>query len=64
MTQAEVARLAGLPRLKVIQVERGDPNVSLKAYAAIAKALGAELTLAPTKRPTLEEAREFFSSDD
>lgn len=64
MTQAEVARLAGLPRLKVIQVEQGDSRVAIKAYAAIAKALGAELTLAPSRRPTLEEAREYFADGD
>jgi transcriptional regulator with XRE-family HTH domain len=64
MTQAEVARLANVPRLKVIQVERGDPSVSMKAYAAIARALGAELTLTPSRRPTLEEARAFFSDGE
>jgi len=64
LTQAEVARLADVPRLKVIQVERGDVGVSIKAYAAIAKALGAELTLRPAARPTLEEAREYFSRDE
>ncbi|GLQ52379.1 hypothetical protein GCM10010872_38280 [Dyella flava] len=64
MTQAKVAQLANVPRLKVIQVERGDPSVSMKAYAAIAKALGAELTLTPSRRPTLEEARAFFAYNE
>lgn len=61
LTQAAVAELAHVPRLKVIQVERGDPAVSIRHYAAIAHALGAELTLAPSRRPTLEEATEFFA---
>jgi HTH-type transcriptional regulator / antitoxin HipB len=64
MTQAQVAQLANVSRLKVIQVERGDPCVSMKAYACIAKALGAELALTPSMRPTLEEARAFFAGSE
>lgn len=61
LTQAAVAELARLPRLKVIQVERGDPRVSVDAYAGIARAVGGELGLVPFSRPTLEEARELFT---
>lgn len=64
LTQADLARLAGVTRLKVIQAERGDPSVSVRAYAAIAQALGAELTLSPRRRPTLEEAKEFFGDGE
>jgi len=61
LTQVELAAIARVPRLKVIQVERGDPGVSIRTYAAVAHALGAELALAPSRRPTLEEAKEFFA---
>ncbi|HEX5124838.1 MAG TPA: helix-turn-helix domain-containing protein [Rhodanobacteraceae bacterium] len=64
LTQAALAGQAGLPRLKIIQIEKGDPGVSIGAYAAAAAALGAELSLAPQQRPTLEEARELFADDD
>ena len=64
LTQAALAELAALPRLKIIQIEKGDPGVSVGAYAAAAAALGSELSLAPLARPTLEEARELFADDD
>ncbi len=55
LTQAELAHRAGLPRLKVIQVERGEASVSIGAYADIATALGQTLTLSVARRPTLDE---------
>lgn len=55
LTQAQVADQAGLPRLKVIQVERGDASVSVGAYAQVSAALGLELALTPARRPTLDE---------
>jgi transcriptional regulator with XRE-family HTH domain len=64
LTQAELAKRAGLPRAKIIQIEKGEPGVSMGAYAAAAMALGAELALTPLQRPTLEEARELFADDD
>jgi len=63
LTQAALGALAGTPRIKVIQVEKGDPTVSAGAYASIAAALGAEFTLVPSRRPTLEEARELFADE-
>lgn len=64
LTQATLAERAGLPRLKIIQIEKGDLGVSIGAYAAAAAALGAEFALQPLQRPTLEEARELFADDD
>lgn len=64
LAQAALAARAGVPRIKVIQVERGEPTVSAGAYAAIAAALGAEFALVPNRRPTLEEARELFADED
>jgi transcriptional regulator with XRE-family HTH domain len=64
LTQAELALRSGLPRAKIIQIEKGEAGVSIGAYAAVATALGAALTLAPLQRPTLEETREVFADDD
>ena len=55
LTQAALAAQADVPRLKIIQVERGDASVSMGAYADIAAALGMELMLQPARRPTLDE---------
>jgi transcriptional regulator with XRE-family HTH domain len=55
LTQADLARLAGVPRLKIIQAERGDASVSVGAYAAIAAALDMEFVPTPARRPTLDE---------
>jgi transcriptional regulator with XRE-family HTH domain len=63
LTQEQVAALAGVPRLKVIQIEKGDSKVSVDAYAQVARAVGGELSVTPARRPTLEEAREYFSND-
>jgi transcriptional regulator with XRE-family HTH domain len=63
LTQAAVAARAGVPRLKVIQVEKGDGSVSIGAYAQIASALGAEFTALPARRPTLDEVRELIGHE-
>lgn len=63
LTQAQLAALATVPRLKVIQVERGDSSVSIGAYAEIAAALGLEFTPVPARRPTLEEVTELLAHD-
>jgi len=55
LTQTEVARRAGIPRLKVIHVETGRTGVSAKAYVRVAAALGGELQVKPVTRPTLDE---------
>jgi transcriptional regulator with XRE-family HTH domain len=63
LTQAQVATIAGVPRLKVIQVEKGAASVSAGAYAAIAAALGMEFLLVPERRPTLEEVPELLKHE-
>lgn len=63
LTQAQVAALARVPRLKVIQVERGDASVSIGAYAQVASALGLEFTPVPARRPTLDEVRELLANE-
>lgn len=61
LTQAQLAALAGVPRLKVIQVERGEASVSIGAYAGVAAALGLEFTPVPARRPTLDEVAELLA---
>lgn len=60
LTQAQLADAAGLPRLKVIQVEAGKPTVSVLAFAQTASALGLEFKLETARRPTLEELPDFL----
>lgn len=55
LTQAALAERAGIPRLKVIQVEAGDDRVASRYYALVAGALGQRLVLQVARRPTLEE---------
>lgn len=63
LTQAQLAALAALPRLKVIQIERGDGFVSVAAYAAVAASLGLEFVPMPARRPTLDEVQELLAND-
>ncbi|WP_457336714.1 helix-turn-helix domain-containing protein [Rhizobacter sp. P5_C2] len=51
----DVAHIAGIPRLKVIHVEAGRPGVAASSYARVAAALGAQLQVAASQRPTLDE---------
>jgi transcriptional regulator with XRE-family HTH domain len=55
LTQAALAERAGIPRLKVIQVEAGDERVASRYYALVVAALGQRLGLQPARRPTLDE---------
>lgn len=59
LTQEALASLAGVTRLKVIAMEAGRSSVAMESYARLASALGAELTLSPRTRPTLDELKDF-----
>jgi transcriptional regulator with XRE-family HTH domain len=63
LTQAALAKLAGLPRLKVIQIERGEASVSIGAYANVASALGLEFAPVPARRPTLDEVKGLLGDE-
>lgn len=63
-TQAELARHAGLPRAKVLQVEAGMPTVSALAYARVAAQLDLEFKLSPAARPTLDEIQRLLDEDE
>lgn len=60
LTQADLALRAGLPRLKVVQIEAGRATVSAGAYARVAQALGFDLASVPKRRPTLDDMGEFL----
>ncbi len=60
LTQAEAAQRAGLQRGRVIQAEKGDPSLSMRAYAALAAALDQEFLLTPARLPTLEEMQDLM----
>jgi DNA-binding XRE family transcriptional regulator len=59
--QAELARLAGITRQKMIEIEQGSPTVSMNAYARVIAALGSEIKLVPATMPTLEEVEDLFN---
>lgn len=63
LTQAQLAAVARVPRLKVIQVERGEASVSVGAYADVAAALGLEFVPVPARRPTLDEVTELLADE-
>lgn len=49
LTQAQLAAMAGMPRQRLIALEKGEPGVSLGAYAKAVSALGLEFTLKPSQ---------------
>ncbi|WP_458128631.1 helix-turn-helix transcriptional regulator [Pseudomonas sp. Z2-11] len=60
LTQANLAALAGIPRQKVIAIEKGDMSVSMAAYARVLGALDCELAVIPAAMPTLDEIEGVF----
>ena len=60
-TQAQLAKVAGVTRQKLIEVEQGSPSVSMNAYARVIAALGSEFKLVPVTLPTLEELEDLFN---
>ena len=60
MTQAELAKLAGLTRQKIIAVEKGSLSIGMFAYAHALGALDCELRVVPAAMPTLEEVQGLF----
>ena len=61
LTQANLARVAGLPRQKIISIEKGDMTVGISAYARVVAALDCELALMPAAMPTLDEVEGLFN---
>ncbi|HEV2607456.1 MAG TPA: helix-turn-helix domain-containing protein [Xanthomonadaceae bacterium] len=63
LTQAQLAEMARVPRLKTIQAEQGSASVSIGAYASLADALGMEFSLVPARRPTLDEVQVLLADE-
>lgn len=59
-TQASLASLAGLPRQKIVAIERGDESVNVGAYARALSALDCEVQLIPAVMPTLDDVQGLF----
>lgn len=59
--QADLAKLAGITRQKLIEIEKGSLSVSMNAYARVTTALGSEFKLVPVTMPTLEEVEDLFN---
>jgi HTH-type transcriptional regulator/antitoxin HipB len=58
--QVDLAKLAGITRQKLIEIEKGSLSVSMNAYARVVAALGSEFKLVPVTLPTLEELEDLF----
>jgi DNA-binding XRE family transcriptional regulator len=63
-SQADLATMAGVPRLKIVQIEAGKPGVAVAAYARVAAAMGGEMRVVPQQRPTLDEIRQLMGDDE
>ncbi len=63
LTQAQLAQIAGMTRKMVVQIEQGRSTVAVGSYVALAEALGAELTVVPVRRPTLDEVRKMLADE-
>ncbi|WET09496.1 helix-turn-helix domain-containing protein [Pseudomonas sp. D3] len=59
--QVDLAKLAGITRQKLIEIEKGSLSVSMNAYARVIAALGSEIKLVPVTMPTLEELEDLFN---
>ncbi|AZE96159.1 helix-turn-helix domain-containing protein [Pseudomonas fluorescens] len=59
--QADLAKVAGITRQKLIEIEKGSLSVSMNAYARVLAALGSEFKLVPVTLPTLEELEDLFN---
>jgi transcriptional regulator with XRE-family HTH domain len=60
LTQQQLAEMAGVTRLRVIDIERGLPGVAIGAYAQVARSLGLQLGLQAYRRPVFEDLQETF----
>jgi HTH-type transcriptional regulator / antitoxin HipB len=63
LTATEVARRAGRSRDILYRLERGE-DVSASSLIDLLQAIGQQLSLAPARLPTLDEARARFAEDD
>jgi len=60
LTQIQLADRAGLPRQKIIAMEKGSLSAAMAAYAKALGALDYELQVVPAVMPTLDEIQGMF----
>ncbi|HEK1692144.1 TPA: helix-turn-helix domain-containing protein [Pseudomonas putida] len=60
LTQMQLAHRAGLPRQKIIAMEKGSLSVAIAAYAKALGALDCELQVVPAVMPTLDQIQGVF----
>ncbi len=60
LTQAELARIAGLTRQNIIAIEKGSLTSAMNAYAKVLGALNCDVKVIPAAMPTLDEVGELF----
>ena len=63
LTQLELARRAGVSREMLVRIEKADTRVGIAGYLRIATALGYEISLTPSRIPTLDELSEAFKDE-
>ncbi|MBI5529701.1 MAG: helix-turn-helix transcriptional regulator [Deltaproteobacteria bacterium] len=63
LTQAELARLAGVPLRTYQRLESGDRGSRLDTVLRVLDALGLEISVAPKRRPSLDELKEVYGSE-
>lgn len=55
LSQAELARRAGIPLRTYQRIEAADPGTRLASLLRVLAALGLEFDTSPARRPTLDE---------
>jgi DNA-binding XRE family transcriptional regulator len=60
LTQAQLAGLCGLTRLRIIGIEQGNPSIKIDAYFRAATSMGQELALRPIERLEFEDLTWMF----
>lgn len=63
LTPAQLAAQARLSRSVVIRAEQGDPTIAIGNVSKLLAVTGADLQVAPTRLPTLEEVSELFPDE-
>ncbi len=54
LTQRQLGAKAGIQQAEISRIEAGNSNPTLSTIAALAQALGAELSLSPARSPTFK----------
>lgn len=60
LSQAELARRAGIPFRSYQRIEAADPGIRLASLLRALAALGLELDNTPARRPTLDELNSIY----